>query len=108
MHKRDADFGSVSVGFAEITAFLLVYTRDTKMFEDWVRDTIPDAPPKGKCCDQWVRHLNIFFRPEQLEEAGVRFTILLQRVGNFIFTKPNQYHQVVILQDSLSLDQLHQ
>ncbi|KAF5553537.1 transcription factor jumonji [Fusarium mexicanum] len=89
MHKEDANFGSVNVGFAGTRAFLLVDTRDTKMFEDWVRDTIPDAPPKGKCCDQWVRHLGIFFRPEQLEGAGIRFTILIQRVGDLIFTKRN-------------------
>ncbi|KAF5255173.1 hypothetical protein FANTH_136, partial [Fusarium anthophilum] len=51
MHKEDANFGSVNVGFAGTRAFLLVHTRDTNMFEDWARDTIPDAPPKGKCCD---------------------------------------------------------
>ncbi|CVL07215.1 uncharacterized protein FMAN_15332 [Fusarium mangiferae] len=39
MHKEDAGFGSVSVGFAGTTAFLLVDMRDTNMFEDWVRDT---------------------------------------------------------------------
>ncbi|KAF5606291.1 transcription factor jumonji [Fusarium subglutinans] len=103
MHQEDANFGSVNVGFAGTRAFLLVDTRDTKMFEDWVRDTIPDVPPKGKCCDQWVRHLGIFFRPEQLDGAGIRFTILLQRVGDLIFTKRNQYHQVINLQNSLSL-----
>lgn len=103
MHKEDANFGSVNVRFAGPTVFLLVDTRDTRMFEDLVRDTIPDAPPKGKCCDQWVRHLSIFFRPKQLEEAGVRFTIFLQRVGDLIFAKRNQYHQVFIVQDSLSL-----
>ncbi|PNP76473.1 hypothetical protein FNYG_10187 [Fusarium nygamai] len=101
MHKEDANFGSVNVGFAGTKAFLLVDTRDTKMFEDWVRDRILDPPPK--CCDQWVRHLSIFFRPGQLEGAGVRFTILIQRVGDLIFTKRNQYYQVITIQDSLSL-----
>ncbi|KAF5691584.1 histone demethylation 3d [Fusarium denticulatum] len=90
MHKEDANLRSVNVGFARTKAFLLVNTRDTKMFEDWVRDTIPGAPPKGKCCDQWVRHLSIIFRPGQLEGAGMRFTILIQGVGDLIFTKRNQ------------------
>ncbi|KAF5228208.1 hypothetical protein FANTH_14552, partial [Fusarium anthophilum] len=34
---------------------------------------------------------------------SIRFTVLLQRVGDLIFTKPNQYHQVINLQDSLAL-----
>ncbi|KAF5721128.1 histone demethylation 3d [Fusarium globosum] len=54
MHKEEANFGSASVGFAGITAFLFVDTRGTTMLEGWVRDTIPDAPPNEKSCDQWV------------------------------------------------------
>ncbi|QGI71386.1 hypothetical protein CEK26_003722 [Fusarium fujikuroi] len=89
MHKEEANFGSASVGFAGITAFLFVDTRGTTMLQDWVRDTIPDAPPKEKSCDQWVCHLSILFRPEKLEEGAVRSTVLLQRVGDLIFTKRN-------------------
>ncbi|KAF5638963.1 histone demethylation 3d [Fusarium tjaetaba] len=99
MHQEDANFGSVNVGFAGMKAFLLVDTRYTEMC---VRDTIPDVPPKGKCCDQWVRHLSIF-RPRQLDGAGERFTILVQRVGDLIFKKRKQHYQVITIQDSRSL-----
>ncbi|KAI1693514.1 hypothetical protein Ddc_22749 [Ditylenchus destructor] len=103
MHEEDANFGSMNVGFAGTKAFLLVDTRDTKMFEDWVRGTIPEAAPKGKFCDQWVRHLSIFFRPGQLEVAGVWFTIYIQRVGVLTFKKRNQHYQIITIQYSLSL-----
>ncbi|KAF4342957.1 hypothetical protein FBEOM_3047 [Fusarium beomiforme] len=98
MHKEDDKCGSVNVGFLGTKLFLRVLTEDTEKFEGWVR-----ANYKCKPCPQFVRHLNIFFKPKQLEAAGIRFELLIQRPGDLIETKPHQYHQVLNLEDSLAI-----
>ncbi|SCV49986.1 uncharacterized protein FFFS_09285 [Fusarium fujikuroi] len=98
MHKEDDIFGSVNVGFLGTKLFLRVLTEDTEKFEEWVRGKY-----KCKPCPQFVRHLNRFFEPKQLEALGIRFELLIQRPGDLIETKTNQYHQVLNLQDSLAI-----
>ncbi|KAH7459903.1 hypothetical protein FOMA001_g19831 [Fusarium oxysporum f. sp. matthiolae] len=98
MHKEDDIFGSVNVGFLGTKLFLRVLAEDTEKFEKCVRDKY-----KCKPCPQFVRHLNIFFEPKQLESLGIRFELLIQRSGDLIETKTNQYHQVLNLQDSLAI-----
>ncbi|KAG4268353.1 hypothetical protein FPRO04_12459 [Fusarium proliferatum] len=98
MHKEDDIFGSVNVGFLGTKLFLRVLTEDTEKFEEWVRGKY-----KCKPCPQFVRHLNRFFEPKQLEALGIRFELLIQRPGDLIETKTNQYHQVLNLEDSLAI-----
>ncbi|KAG5807443.1 hypothetical protein H9Q71_007981 [Fusarium xylarioides] len=98
MHKEDDIFGSVNVGFLGTKLFLRVLTEDTEKFEKWVRGKYRCKP-----CPQFVRHLNRFFEPKQLEALGIRFELLIQRPGDLIETKTNQYHQVLNLQDSLAI-----
>ncbi|KAJ4248072.1 hypothetical protein NW762_012842 [Fusarium torreyae] len=98
IHKEDDRFGSVNVGLAGTKLFFLIEAGDTEKFEIWVRSNYVCKP-----CPQFVRHLNIFFGPEQLEAAGIRFKILIQRVGDLIETKPHQYHQVLNIEDSLAI-----
>ncbi|KAM5521076.1 lysine -specific demethylase 4c-like protein [Fusarium oxysporum f. sp. phaseoli] len=102
MHKEDDIFGSVNVGFLGTKLFLRVLTDDTEKFEKWVR-----AKYKCKPCPQFVRHLNIFFEPKQLEAAGIRFELLIQRPGDLIETRPDQYHQILNLEDSLAISINH-
>ncbi|EGU73840.1 hypothetical protein FOXB_15649 [Fusarium oxysporum f. sp. conglutinans Fo5176] len=102
MHKEDDIFGSVNVGFLGTKLFLRVLTEDTEKFEKWVR-----AKYKCKPCPQFVRHLNIFFEPKQLEAAGIRFELLIQRPGDLIETRPDQYHQILNLEDSLAISINH-
>uniref|UniRef100_A0A0D2YEM4 JmjC domain-containing protein n=1 Tax=Fusarium oxysporum (strain Fo5176) TaxID=660025 RepID=A0A0D2YEM4_FUSOF len=98
MHKEDDKFGSVNVGFLGVKLFLRILTEDTEKFEKWVH-----AKYKCKPCPQFVRHLNIFFKPKQLEAVGIRFELIIQRPGDLIETKPDQYHQVLNLEDSLAI-----
>ncbi|KAM0540553.1 hypothetical protein ACHAO7_011105 [Fusarium culmorum] len=98
MHNEDDKLRSVNVAFAGTKLFLLVDEEDTEKFEDWVR-----ANYKCKPCPQFVRHLNIFFNPLQLQAAGIRFKILIQRAGDLIETQRGQYHQVLNIQDSLAI-----
>ncbi|KAF4473782.1 histone demethylation 3d [Fusarium agapanthi] len=98
MHKEDDIFGSVNVGFMGTKLFLRVLAEDTERFEKSIRDKY-----KCKPCPQFVRHLNRFFEPKQLEALGIRFELLIQRPGDLIETKTNQYHQVLNLQDSLAI-----
>ncbi|KAF5704038.1 histone demethylation 3d [Fusarium mundagurra] len=98
MHKEDDIFGSVNVGFRGTKLFLRVLAEDTEKFEEWVRGNY-----KCKPCPQFVRHLNIFFEPKRLEAVGIRFELLIQRPGDLIETKTNQYHQVLNLQDSFAI-----
>ncbi|GKU10076.1 histone demethylation protein 3d [Fusarium langsethiae] len=102
MHKEDDKFGSVNVGFLGVKLFLRILTEDTEKFEKWVR-----AKYECKPCPQFVRHLNIFFKPKQLEAVGIRFELIIQRPGDLIETKPNQYHQVLNLEDSLAVSINH-
>jgi hypothetical protein len=102
MHNEDDRLGSVNVGFVGTKLFLAIHSKDTRKFEKWVRSSYACKP-----CPQFVRHLNIFFAPEQLEAAGIRFKIMIQRPGDVITTKPHQYHQALNIADSFAISINH-
>ena len=98
MHHKDDKLRSINVAFTETKLFLLVDKEDTEKFKNRVY-----ANYKCKPYPQFIRHLNIFFNPLQLQAAGIRFKILIQCAGDLIETQRGQYHQVLNIQDSLAI-----
>ncbi|KAF4990624.1 hypothetical protein FDECE_14288 [Fusarium decemcellulare] len=89
-HKEDLELSSCNIHvWGQDKWWVIINLEDTKKMEDWVRNN-----HKCKPCADFMRHLNLFFSPKQLKEAGIRFKIVVQRPGDIISTLPGQYHAV--------------
>ncbi|KAL6410015.1 uncharacterized protein AUP68_06424 [Ilyonectria robusta] len=102
MHNEDSNLRSVNVCLKGARLVIKVKMKHTKKFEDWVR-----ANWECKACPQFVRHLNIFFGPEQLQTAGIEFEASIQGPGEGFTTEPYQYHEVINLWSSLAISINH-
>lgn len=69
--------------------WLIIKSEHTERFESWVRQHWDCKP-----CPQFIRHLNMFFGPKQLEDAGIGFDIHTQQPGDGIVLLSGQYHQL--------------
>ncbi|KAL7894362.1 hypothetical protein HDV63DRAFT_412940 [Trichoderma sp. SZMC 28014] len=99
-HKADCDLRSMSLVIHGYKLWLIIDTRDTKKFEQWVRHVWGKDAAQD---DQWIRHLGLILPPSMLTAAGFRFNLICAGPGDLIVTSPDQYHYVVSMTTSLAI-----
>jgi hypothetical protein len=105
LHCEDADLRScnlvVSPGYK---IWLMVHYDDNEKLENLVRQRWATGD-----CGQAVRHLNLFLPPSALDEAGIRFDVIVAGQTELVATRPRQYQLVVNYTDCLavSINYLH-
>ncbi|KLP00069.1 uncharacterized protein Y057_8623 [Fusarium fujikuroi] len=98
MHKEDNRFLSCNIVLFGLKKWVIIRKEETEKFENWVS-------LYNKTCryDQFVRHLNIFFNPEELQKAGIGYDIITQGPGELVVTQEYQYHQVFNITPTLAI-----
>ncbi|SCO28161.1 uncharacterized protein FFNC_00167 [Fusarium fujikuroi] len=71
MHKEDDRFLSCNIVLFGLKKWVMIRKEETEKFENWV-----SLYNKTCRCDQFVRHLNIFFNLEELQKAGIGYDII--------------------------------
>jgi hypothetical protein len=90
-HKEDANLRSCNITRAGYKIWLLIPPSDTKKFEAFVMRKWKITKP----CDQFVRHLNLFLGPREIEKEGITVDTICAGPGDLISTQPQQYHAVL-------------
>ncbi|SCO24404.1 unnamed protein product [Fusarium fujikuroi] len=98
MHKEDDRFLSCNIVLFGLKKWVMIRKEETEKFEKWVC-----MYNKTSSYDQFVRHLNIFFDPEELEKAGIGYDIITHGPGELVVTQEYQYHQVFNVTPTLAI-----
>lgn len=89
LHSEDWDLHSINVHLAGAPKYWVVIWPD-----DYEKlEALSGPPPSdGKYCSQYVRHRYLWIPLETLDNASIRYTIVIQRPSQVVVTLPKAYH----------------
>ncbi|KAH0438426.1 JmjC domain-containing histone demethylation protein [Colletotrichum camelliae] len=111
MHIEDAGLPSVNmVRWGSPKVWLIIEPGSSRRFEELVASKATSRKTSGhrqalygrNTCSQFIRHSNILFSRETLNDWGIKYSIAVCKPGELIVTLPYTYHQVVNLGTNLA------
>lgn len=91
IHKEDTDAVALNVLLAgSRKIWFVIAPQHARKFEDAIAK---DLGVKGRKCDSWVRHQNLYVPRAKLDEHKIYYCLFAQEVNQVVITFTGAYHQ---------------